>query len=164
MSSKLIKLFSVLLTAGICTEAAWRAYKYRKAKIAERRRAAEAEARKGIKHEQQEIALKKRKPPDLWNTVLFFPDPTFEEPSSTYQQLLSYFENAKVSIQLCTYLVSEKSFENLIIQVITDYDTMAEHNWTCRLFRFRGTKASSDTALKNLVALTYFPNILISGL
>ena len=90
-------------------------------------------------------ALNARKPPDLWNTVLFFSGA--DEPT-TSTQLMFYLENAKMSIQICIYLASLPAFEQVIldkkkyglcIQVITDHDTlMAHNNFTFRRFLAQG--------------------------
>jgi len=78
-----------------------------------------------------------RKPVQLWNTVLFFPDPNPEAEGSPTQHLIQYFREAKVRIQICMYLASyqpltdiiaEKYADGLLVQVITDYDTYTAHN------------------------------------
>ena len=144
------KLFLLLATAVIGSEIILKFYKMKKAKQLQKQIEAEEEEKRQLKEVEmakQLIALNIRKPPELWNTVLFFPDPHYGEPNSVTKQLYSYLENAKLCIQMCIYLASDKDFqkiimkkkrEGLVIQVITDYDTMQDHNYTFRCFRFQG--------------------------
>lgn len=86
---------------------------------------------------EKELQLEVRKPSNLWNTVLFFPDYFPDAPDSSTQQLLNYFQSAKMSIHICMYLASHpgigevirhKYAEGLLVQVVTDYDTYTAHN------------------------------------
>jgi len=102
----------------------------------------------------EDLQLEKRKPSEKWNTVLFFPptpprpgmksgddtldlDLTQSPPESEFESLSFYFDKAGESIQICALLISEFELANiirrkrnsgLIIQVITDHDTLAERN------------------------------------
>lgn len=81
--------------------------------------------------------LNKRKPPENWKTVIFFPDLLQNRPDAPIKRLRQMFKEAKTSIHLCLYLCSlfemsetiKKKFqEGLIVMVITDYDTWTAHN------------------------------------
>jgi len=87
-------------------------------------------------------ALELRKPHKIWNTAIFFPvDPTLLSPKT---ELLYYFEHAAFSIRMCMHLSSlyeirdivlQKKREGLLVQVITDYDTLVGHNnWNCKVY------------------------------
>jgi len=100
--------------------------------------------------EERELRLfHERKPPDLWNTVLFFPDTTPDADGSPTKQFLSYFENTKMSLQICIYLASYPALEQIIlakraqgllIQVLSDHDSLsgAHNNFSVNRFRHNG--------------------------
>lgn len=117
------------------------------AEISESRKRGRAECRKRTEgdvageDEEAEAAerqLELRKPSDLWNTVIFFPDPSSKDgPRTSRDALLSYLRAAQTSIQICMYLTSSPQFVNIIrekynqglmVQVVTDYDTYTAHN------------------------------------
>jgi phosphatidylserine/phosphatidylglycerophosphate/cardiolipin synthase-like enzyme len=87
--------------------------------------------------EEAAALLAKRKPPELWNTAIFFPDTKVETPGSPTDQLIQLINGARISIQICMYLSSyvpieeailKKYSKGLIIQVVTCFDTMTAHN------------------------------------
>ncbi|CAL8080108.1 unnamed protein product [Orchesella dallaii] len=92
--------------------------------------------------EEELAGLNMRKPPEIWNEVLFFPDVLSSDRTSrranmAVKQLVRYFDEAKSIISLCVYLNSnhdlteiilKKYREGLLIQVVTDYDTWTAHN------------------------------------
>jgi len=94
--------------------------------------------------DQKKMLRDARKPPDLWNTVLFFPDENASLPNSSRSQFLAYLKEAKMSMKICIYLASLKEFTEVIrrkwadglsIQIITDYDTLTAHNnFSCKDF------------------------------
>lgn len=105
--------------------------------------------------DEMTLALNTRKPPDVWNTAIFFPDLTPSTDityltTSTTAQFLSYFQNARLSIYMCILLSSlhqlkeiiQQKSQNLSIKVITDYDTLTAHdNFNCKSF-IRSSKSS----------------------
>ena len=129
----------------------WQAYLYYL-------RVTASKAVKGKKEKEASEELKSlnaRKPPDLWNNVLFFPDPNPEAPRSATSQLVFYLESARMSVQICILLASlpvveslilTKKQEGLCIQVITDHDTLAEHNYSCAQFKAEGIRVSKLVA------------------
>lgn len=81
--------------------------------------------------------LARRKPPEMWNTAIFFPDLQLGKEGSPTKQLIGLIENARISIQICVYLTSyvpleeailKKYSQGLIIQVVTCHETMTAHN------------------------------------
>lgn len=94
--------------------------------------------RKYMKKEKENLrTLEERKPREVWNTALFFPDEAPDDPNSPINRLLWFIDNARISIHICMYLTSnprfvnvikKKSSEGLVIQVVTDYDTFNAHN------------------------------------
>jgi len=91
----------------------------------------------GDKETEEERQLNLRKPPDIWNTALFFPDTSPDREDSPTKQFISYFENAKISIYICIHLFSEynlagvivkKKKEGLVVKVVTDFDRTDGHN------------------------------------
>ncbi|ODM97998.1 Mitochondrial cardiolipin hydrolase [Orchesella cincta] len=92
--------------------------------------------------EEQLAALNSRKPAEIWNDVLIFPDILSSKRSNqranmTINKLIRYFEEARTSIYLCVYLNSnhdltdvilKKHREGLLVHVVTDYDTWTAHN------------------------------------
>ena len=55
------------------------------------------------KHQDFEKDLEMRKSPDIWNTVLFFPDKWTQHPLSPTSRLTELIDSARVSIHVCMY-------------------------------------------------------------
>ncbi len=81
--------------------------------------------------------LHERKPPAIWDNVLFFPGTCPTKPDSPIKQLKHYFHKARTSIYICMYLCSnysltdcirEKFDEGLVVEIISEYDTWTAHN------------------------------------
>lgn len=81
-------------------------------------------------------ALEERKPSNLWNTAMFFPDYHADEPDSTTQQFLWYFQQARTSIRVCIYNFSFPELEyvicqqyerGLIVQFVVGQESTAEN-------------------------------------
>lgn len=81
--------------------------------------------------------LHQRKPPAIWDNVLFFPGTCPSKPDSPIKQLKSYFQKARTSIYICMYLCSnyslsdcirEKFDEGLVVEIVSEYDTWTAHN------------------------------------
>jgi len=140
MNSKFIKGGLWFLTASIGSEVLWQLFLFARSKMSSSAGSKEIRSAEEISEETR--AFHARKPPDLWNTVLFFPDlsPDPTDPDSTTSKLMFYLENAKMCLQICIFLASLPVFERVIlrrkreglcIQVITDHDTMRAHNNYC---------------------------------
>lgn len=103
------------------------------------------------------MALEERKPSNLWNTAMFFPDYHADEPDSTTQQFLWYFQQARTSIRVCIYNFSFPELEyvicqqyerGLIVQFVVGQETSAEN------LRKRGRKF--ETFKMNFAFSNYF--------
>jgi hypothetical protein len=161
MSSKLVRRGLLFASAAIGSEILWHLYVYFRRMRESTRRvevededAPDAEGKvKEVEEQESEAmrALNARKPPAIWNTVIFFPDlssrdsPAGESPTA---QLMTYIEGAKMCLQICVFLASLPAFERVVIkkkkeglciQVITDWDTLKAHNnFSCIQFYRRG--------------------------
>jgi len=80
--------------------------------------------------------LEERKPSNLWNTAMFFPDYFASEPDSTTQQFLWYFSQARTSIRVCIMncsfpemldVISQQYDRGLIVQYVVGCESTAEH-------------------------------------
>jgi len=95
------------------------------------------------------------KPEHIWNRVIFFPDENFDlnDTDSPTNQLLNYFKEARISIQVCIYLASFPQIEEVIsdakdegklVQIVTDHDTSHAHNnYSTTLWRRNGIEVRS---------------------
>jgi hypothetical protein len=158
MGSKLVRRGLLFASAAIGSEILWHLYVYFR-RMRESRRVKGAE---GVDEQENEAmrALNARKPPTIWNTALFFPDLTSGESSaedSPTVQLISYIEGAKMCLKICVFLASLPAFqrvvikkkkEGLCIQVITDWDTLKDHNFSCKEFRRKGEATLKTPALR----------------
>jgi hypothetical protein len=89
--------------------------------------------RKDLSRRRNTVEL--RKPPQLWNTAIFFPDLQIQQANSKTSQLLWYFKEAKISIQICIYncslrdleqVIFEKHNEGLLVEVVTAHEATAD--------------------------------------
>jgi len=82
-----------------------------------------------------------RKPPELWNTAIFFPDYHIQQPNSKTAQLLWYFKEAKISIQICIYNCSLRDLERVLFQKHEEgllVEVITAHPGTANAFRQGG--------------------------
>lgn len=86
---------------------------------------------------EQIVALNHRKPPDVWNTVILFPDLNQSSPKGSTRVLIDYIKNARTSVYLCMYVCSNYLLSNavrskyddgLIVRCVSEYDTWTAHN------------------------------------
>jgi phosphatidylserine/phosphatidylglycerophosphate/cardiolipin synthase-like enzyme len=132
------------VTGVLCSAVSFRLYEWNK-----NRRHKPDESANSIMEDN--IARDERKPPEIWNTALFFPDPLYpvgvkftatanefpEIPDSQTYKFLKYFKEARISISICIQLASfsplekiltEKCRAGFIVSIITDHDTTEAHN------------------------------------
>lgn len=86
---------------------------------------------------EQVEALNRRKPPDIWNTVLIFPETSPNTYQRSFSKLKNFLQQAKISIYVAMYLCSNMELSEVIrrrhkdgleVQVLTEYDTWTSHN------------------------------------
>lgn len=85
-----------------------------------------------------------------WNTAIFFPDYKAKDPNSKTAQLLWYFQEAKISIQICIYNSSLKELEEVIFEKFREgllVEVVAGNERTAAPFREHGIKVGVYPAI-----------------
>lgn len=84
------------------------------------------------------------------HTAIFFPDYKAKDPNSKTAQLLWYFQEAKISIQICIYNSSLKELEEVIFEKFREgllVEVVAGNERTAAPFREHGIKVGVYPAI-----------------